>query len=129
MLTTGYRTNSTGAVLLFIFFVLGGPGFAEAAPPSSDGIRGEHRTLQQALVELAQDGGEADARKSCHKETTVEQCASCCRAANQACEALVIPLCHQGNPDRAEFRHCTRDRERRCQTDFDNCAWLCGRVK
>ncbi len=78
------------------------------------------------LYELAQNGGE---RKACHQESSLERCAACCRAAQDACVELVIPMCHQDEPSRAEFRHCTKDRERRCQTDFDNCAWLCRRVK
>ena len=78
------------------------------------------------LFDLAQNGGE---RKACHQEGSIEQCASCCRAAMDACVSLVIPMCHQDDPSRAEFRHCTKDRERRCQTDFDNCAWLCRKAR
>ena len=131
MLTLLFREKSPAAVVLFfycVFCILAGPVAAETVESISQ--NGEDpRMLQEALAELAQGEGETNGRKSCHTEATVEECASCCRSAKQACVELVIPLCHQGGPDRAEFRHCTRDRERRCQTDFDNCAWLCGRVK
>ncbi len=84
--------------------------------------------IQETLTQLAENNGDQKP-KACHQAGSVENCAGCCREIRNACVALVIPLCHQGDPNRAEFRHCLKDKENRCQRDFDNCAWLCKRAK
>jgi hypothetical protein len=83
--------------------------------------------IQEALAELADAGGGKGG--ACYQTGSLEKCAGCCNDLKDACIALVIPLCHEGDPNRAEFRHCVRGREDRCNSDFSNCAWLCRRTK
>ncbi len=82
--------------------------------------------IPSALAELAQAGEKPGA---CFNKSSVEKCAGCCRDFMTACTDMVVPLCHQGDPDRNEFRHCIKDQEDRCKSDFSNCAWLCRRAK
>ena len=84
------------------------------------------RHIQSALAELAQGGGK---RGACFQAGSVEKCAACCRDFMTACIDLVVALCHQGDPNRAEFRHCVKNKENRCTSDSSNCAWLCRRAK
>lgn len=84
--------------------------------------------IQEALAELAQ-AGSGGKRGACFKTGSMEKCAACCREMLDACIAMVIPLCHQGDSNRAEFRHCVKGKENRCNSDFGNCAWLCRRTK
>jgi hypothetical protein len=82
--------------------------------------------IQSALAELAEAGGKPGA---CFKAGSMEKCAACCRDFMTACIDLVVPLCHQGDPSRNEFRHCVKNKDDRCKSDFDNCAWMCRRTK
>ena len=83
---------------------------------------------QKALAELA-DAGSGGKGGACFQAGSMEKCASCCRDLLDACIAMVVPLCHEGDPNRAEFRHCMKGKEDRCRSDFGNCAWLCKRTK
>lgn len=82
--------------------------------------------IQKALAELAEAGGKGGA---CFQTGSMEKCAGCCRDLMDACIAMVVPLCHEGDPNRAEFRHCVKGKEDRCKNDFGNCAWLCRRTR
>ena len=98
----------------------------ESRSEKSEIIQTPH--IQKALAELAQagSGGKGGA---CFQTGSMEKCAACCKEILDACIAMVIPLCHQGDPNRAEFRHCVKAKEDRCKSDFGNCAWLCRRTK
>lgn len=82
--------------------------------------------IQEALAELAEARSKGGA---CFQTGSMEKCAGCCTDLLDACIAMVIPLCHQGDPNRAEFRHCLKGKRDRCKSDFSNCAWLCRRTK
>lgn len=82
--------------------------------------------IQEALAELADAGSKGGA---CFQTGSMEKCAGCCTDLLDACIAMVIPLCHEGEPNRAEFRHCLKGKRDRCKSDFSNCAWLCRRTK
>lgn len=84
--------------------------------------------IQKALGELAQTGSVSKGG-ACFQTGSMENCAACCKEMLDACIAMVIPLCHQDDPNRAEFRHCVKGKENRCKSDFGNCAWLCRRTK
>lgn len=101
--------------------------WAEGFKPASE-ASGIFQTLpiQKALAELAQAGGNEGA---CFQTGSMEKCAGCCKDLLDACIALVVPLCHEGSPNRAEFRHCIKGKTDRCESDFGNCAWLCRRTK
>jgi len=99
-------------------------GGLQSEPERSELPRTLH--IQSALAELADAGGKQGA---CFEAGSVEKCAACCRGFKTACIDLVVPLCHQGDPNRSEFRHCVKNKENRCQSDADNCAWLCRRAK
>lgn len=108
--------------------------FAFTQPSWADGLQSgrdkpefyQTPHLQSALAELAEAGEKPGA---CFQAGSVEKCAACCRELMTACINLVVPLCHQGDPDRSEFRHCVKNKEDRCQSDFGNCAWMCRRAK
>ncbi len=99
---------------------------------SADGLQAEQNQaeytphMQSALGELAEA---SEKRGACFKEGSVEKCAACCRSFMTACIEMVVPLCLQGDPNRNEFRHCVKNKEDRCKSDFSNCAWLCRRAK
>ncbi len=92
------------------------------------GAFSSHSHIQDTLTELAKSSG-GQKPQACSKAGSVEKCANCGRDILNACISMVIPLCHQGDPNRAEFRHCLKDKESRCQSDYSNCAWLCKRAK
>ena len=82
--------------------------------------------IQEALAELAQAAGKGGA---CFQTGSMENCAGCCADLKKACLAMVVPLCHEGDPNRDEFRHCIKGKTDRCKGDFVNCAWMCRRTK
>jgi len=109
-------------VILFIQ-----PSWANGLPSDQDKSKfSQSRHIQSALGELAEAGEKKDA---CFKTGSVENCAACCRDLRTACIDRVVPLCHQGDSDRNEFRHCVKNKEGRCNSNFSNCAWLCRRAK
>ncbi|VAX32956.1 hypothetical protein MNBD_NITROSPINAE05-1229 [hydrothermal vent metagenome] len=126
--------RSSGFLKLIAFATIGISTiiFAFAQPAFADELRAEQVSseytphIQSALAELAEAGGRPGA---CFNEGSVEKCATCCREFMTACIDLVVPLCLQGDPDRSEFRHCLKNKEDRCKSDFHNCAWLCRRAK
>ena len=103
-----------------------------AQPAFADGLQAEQDQaeytphIQSVLGELAEAGGKQGA---CFNKGSVEKCSTCCRSFMTACIDLVVPLCLQGDPDRNEFRHCLKNKEDRCKSDFSNCAWMCRRAK
>ena len=99
-------------------------GGTQSAPDNTKFSQTPH--IQSALAEMAQAGEKPGA---CYQTGSVEKCAACCRDFMTACIDLVVPLCLQGDPSRNEFRHCLKNKEDRCKSDFNNCAWLCRRVK
>jgi hypothetical protein len=101
--------------------------WAENLQPESEPL-GNIQTphIQGALAELAEAGSKGGA---CFQTGSMEKCAGCCTDLLDACTAMVIPLCHEGDPNRAEFRHCIKGKTDRCKSDFSNCAWLCRRTK
>ncbi|MFQ5449509.1 MAG: hypothetical protein ACE5E9_02715 [Nitrospinaceae bacterium] len=108
------------------------PGVAISDPldgsPAKMKISGKPR-VQEAIAQLAQKGEESKRQRACFRESTVEKCSACCKSLLEACRAMVIPFCLDGEPNRSEFRHCHRGRLDRCNGDFENCGWLCRRVK
>jgi hypothetical protein len=82
--------------------------------------------IQSALAELAEA---VEKPGACFETGSMEKCAACCRDFMTTCISLVIPLCHQGDPSRNEFRHCIKNKEDRCKSDHNNCAWMCRRTK
>ena len=129
MRSSGFSTFFTIAVVGILTAVI-----AFAQPSWADGLQSgldkpefsPTPHIQSALTELAQAG---EKQGACFQEGSVEKCAACCRDFMTACINLVVPLCHQGDPGRSEFRHCVKNKEDRCKSDSGNCAWLCRRAK
>lgn len=126
MRTNGFFTFCTIAVVGILTGVIAfaQPSWADNLQDQSKFSQSPH--IQSALAELAKAG---EKKGACFQEDSVEKCAHCCRDFMTACIDLVVPLCHQGDPDRSEFRHCVKNKEDRCKSDFGNCAWLCRRAK
>jgi hypothetical protein len=126
------RSNGFSKLIAFatisisiIIFAFAQPAFAnELQPEQANSEYTPH--IQSAIAELAEAGAKSGA---CYNEGSVEKCATCCRGFMTACIDLVVPLCLQDDPDRNEFRHCLKNKEDRCKSDFNNCAWLCRRAK
>ncbi len=103
------------------------PSWADGLPSDQEKSEfSQSRHIQSTLAELA-DAGEK--KGACFEAGSVENCAACCRDIMTACIDKVIPLCHQGDPDRNEFRHCVKNKEGRCKSNFSNCTWMCRRAK
>lgn len=129
MISRSFSTYFTIAVIYILIGVatFAQPTWAEGIQPKLDesGIAST-RHIQSALAELAQ-GVEKGGK--CFQTGSVENCAACCRDFMTACINLVVPLCHQGDPNRSEFRHCVKNKEDRCKSNYGNCTWLCRRAK
>ena len=103
------------------------PSWADGLPSDQDKSEfSQSRHIQSALWELAKAG---EKKGACYQTGSLENCAACCRDLRTVCIDQVIPLCHQGDSDRNEFRHCVKNKEGRCNSNFSNCAWLCSRAK
>lgn len=111
-------------ISLLTFTQFSWAGSLHAELEQSGSIQTPH--IQGALAELAEAGSKGGA---CFQTGSMEKCAGCCTDLLDACIAMVIPLCHEGDPNRAEFRHCIKGKTDRCKSDFSNCAWLCRRTK
>jgi hypothetical protein len=128
--------KANGLFKVFTFAIVGIlTGVITLAQPSwADGLKAEqdasefsqNRHIQSTLAELAQAGNKTGA---CFEAGSVGKCADCCRDFMTACMDLVVSLCHRDDPNRSEFRHCIKNKEDRCKSDFGNCAWLCRRAK
>lgn len=122
-----FKITILGVIMgILIFTQLAWAEGLEPGMEKSEFIQTPH--IQKALAELAQTGSGGKGR-ACFQTGSMEKCAACCKEILDACIAMVIPLCHQGDPNRAEFRHCIKGKEDRCKSDFSNCAWLCRRTK
>jgi len=127
--SSGFFTFFTIAIVGILTGVIAftQPSWADGLQPELDKSEfPQTRHLQSALAQLA-EGGEKQG--ACFEAGSVEKCAACCRDFMTACINLMVPLCHQGDPDRSEFRHCVKNKEDRCKSDHSNCAWLCRRAK
>ncbi len=109
---------------LLVFTQFSWAGSLQTESETLESVQTPH--IQEALAELAEAGKKGGA---CFQTGSMEKCAGCCTDLLDACIAMVIPLCHQGDSNRAEFRHCLKGKRGRCKSDFSNCAWLCRRTK
>jgi hypothetical protein len=120
------------SALIIISFLTGviafiQPSWADSLPSDQDKSEfSQSRHIQSVLGELAQAG---EKKGACFEAGSVENCAACCRDLMTACIDGVVPLCHQGDSDRNEFRHCIKNKKGRCKSNFSNCAWMCRRAK
>ncbi len=128
------KVNGWFKVLSFAMVVILTGVLAMSQPAWAAGLQSGQETsefsktrhIQSTLAELADAGKKTGA---CFEAGSVGKCATCCGGFMKKCMDLVVALCHRGDPNRSEFRHCVKDKEARCKSDFGNCAWLCRRAK